>query len=151
MEGSAWEHTHNPWYPQLVVNGHRLFMGLSSNAPLQLLPLIGQDCDKTMFEIKEILVDVELSSRLVAQISSWGITQMFGEPHLNDLQFALTDGFLVTSHSVVQVLGLSGKSMTYDVWSRSFGALPAPHPLQWASLQLQVEWESDEYDEPEHS
>ena len=37
---------------------------------------------------------------------------MFGEPHLNDLQFALTDGFLVTFHSVVQVLGLSGKPMT---------------------------------------
>lgn len=78
---------------------------------------------------------------MVAQIWSWGITQMFGEPHLNDLQFALTDGFPVTSHSVVQVLGSSGKLMTYDE--------PAAHPLQWASLQLQEEWESDKYDEPE--
>lgn len=77
----------------------------------------------------------------MAQIWSWGITQMFGEPHLNDLQFALTDGFPVTSHSVVQVLGSSGKLMTYDE--------PAPHPLQWASLQLHEEWESDKYDEPE--
>ena len=42
MEESAWEHTHNPWYTQLVVNGHRLFIGLWSNAPLQMLPSIGQ-------------------------------------------------------------------------------------------------------------
>jgi hypothetical protein len=56
MEGSVAELNLNPWYPQLVINGHHLFVGLWSNAPL-LLPLIGQDHDETMFEIKEILVN----------------------------------------------------------------------------------------------
>lgn len=105
-------------------------MGLWSNAPLQLLLPIGQGPDETMFDIKEILVDVESSSRLVGQISSQGITQMFGEQHSNDLQFALTEGIPVISHSVVLVLVTSGKPMTNDVWSQAFGALPAPHPLQ---------------------
>ena len=46
----------NPWYPQLVINSHHLFMGLWANAPL-LLPPIGQDHDETMFEIKVISVN----------------------------------------------------------------------------------------------
>lgn len=77
------------------------------------------------------------------RIPSKGFPFVFGD--LAELQFALAN-----FNSVVMISGVSGKAITYDVNSGSFGELPAL-PLQTSAsepLELEQDLESESEEEP---
>ncbi|KAG0567765.1 hypothetical protein M758_7G118100 [Ceratodon purpureus] len=115
--------------PQLVVSCNRLFtmMWIGEQRP----SAHEQGSHRLLFEVREVLV-AEFSSRMVVQLTTTQLQQMFGEEDTANFDIAYGVPCFSSSgscKSLVLMSFLSGKLISYDLASGLVVALPA-HPAK---------------------
>lgn len=118
--------------PQLVVSCNRLFTMMWISEPCLLTPEQPEPHRKfqLLFEVREVLV-AECSSRMVVQLTTTQLQEMFGE---ETVSLDIAYGFPCFNStgickSLVLMSFMSGKLISYDLASGSAVALP-PHPAK---------------------